>query len=90
MSSLYPPPKIRVNIHTDFHNVQDLPGTRRTVYAIECTIASMVATRAMCLWNKLNVEKSHPVAQRKILLRPENIHKIGKLAYEIIPVLSAT
>ena len=66
-----------------------LLGMASTVHTAECTMASIVATRATCRWNKLNVPKSQPVAHRKILFRPENSHRIGKFAYDRIPVLSA-
>lgn len=56
---------------------------------MEWMMASSVATRAMCLWNKLKVENWKPVNQRKTLLRPLNIQRRGKLAYEAIPVRSA-
>lgn len=61
----------------------------KTVLLIPWIAACSIDTLAICLWNKLNVEKCQPVAQMKILFRPLNSHRIGRLDKHIVAILSA-
>ena len=58
------------------------------VYPTEWITAWTVATRAIQRWKLLYVPKSHPVSHSARLLRIPKSQMMGKLAKDMMPVLS--
>lgn len=67
----------------------NLPCFLTIVLLVAWIMAWITTARAMFRWKTLNVEYFHPVTHWKMLLRPPNNHRNGKLARHKLPSRSA-